>query len=383
MTSGTSGNIGANLEILVVGAGIAGLGAARALRKRGFAPDVVEQERTWADPGAGIYLPGNAARALRALGLQSAVAERGSLIPYQRLCDHRGRLLADIDMAALWGDVGPCLAVHRSDLHQVLAFHGQPVPIRMGRQARRLSQHDNTVTVEFADGTADNYDLVIGADGIHSTTRQLTVDARAIRPVGQLAWRFVTECPPDVTTWTAMLGRDVTFLAVPIGRGRVYCYCDAPTDGIPQLQGSDVTSQLAEMLSGFAAPVPAILEALGPNGTVHLAPIEEVSLDRWSDGSVLLVGDAAHATSPNMAEGAAMALEDGLVLAESLASEPDIAQAMARFQARRRPRTEWVLAQTHRRDRTRNLPPAVRNLLLRRSGRNIFRANYRPLLGLP
>jgi 2-polyprenyl-6-methoxyphenol hydroxylase-like FAD-dependent oxidoreductase len=273
--------------------------------------------------------------------------------------------------------------VHRSELHQVLAFHDQPVPIRMGRQVRRLSQQDNTVTVEFGDGTTDNYDVVIGADGIHSTTRRLTVGARAIRPVGQLAWRFVTECPPDVTTWTVMLGRDVTFLAMPIGRGRVYCYCDAPTDGIPQLQGSDVASQLAGMLSAFAAPVPAILEALGPNGTVHLAPIEEVSLDRWSYGSVLLVGDAAHATSPNMAEGAAMALEDGLVLAESLASEPDIAEAMARFQARRRPRTEWVLAQTHRRDRTRNLPAAVRNLVLRRWGRNIFRANYRPLLGLP
>jgi FAD-dependent urate hydroxylase len=383
MTSGTGGTKGANLGILVVGAGIAGLGAARALRKRGFAPDVVEQDRTWADLGAGIYLPGNAARALRAHGLQSVVAERGSLIPYQRLCDHRGRLLANIDLAALWGEVGPCLAVHRWDLHEVLAFHGQPLPIRMGRQVRRLSQHDGTVRVEFGDGTAGDYDLIIGADGIHSTTRQLTFGARAIRPVGLLAWRFVTECPPDVTTWTVMLGRDVTFLAVPIGRGRVYCYCDAPTDGIPQLQGSDVTSQLAEMLSGFAAPVPAILEALGPNGTVHLAPIEEVSLDRWSYGSVLVVGDAAHATSPNMAEGAAMALEDGLVLAESLASEPDVAQAMARFQARRRPRTEWVLAQTHRRDRTRNLPPAVRNLLLRRWGRNIFRANYRPLLGPP
>jgi 2-polyprenyl-6-methoxyphenol hydroxylase-like FAD-dependent oxidoreductase len=136
------------------------------------------------------------------------------------------------------------------------------------------------------------------------------------------------------------------------------------------------------MLSGFAAPVPAILEALGPNGTVHLPPIE-VSLDRWSYGSVLVVGDAAHATSPNMAEGAAMALEDGLVLAESLASEPGIAQALARFQARRRPRTEWVRAQTHRRDRTRNLPPAVRNLLLGKWGRNIFPANDRPLLGLP
>jgi 2-polyprenyl-6-methoxyphenol hydroxylase-like FAD-dependent oxidoreductase len=180
-----------------------------------------------------------------------------------------------------------------------------------------------------------------------------------------------------------MLGRDATFLAVPIGRGRVYCYCDAPLDAISEPQGGDVATRLAELLSGFAAPVPAILEALDPHVPVHVAPIEEVSLDQWFYGPVLLIGDAAHATSPNMAEGAAMALEDGQVLAECLASERSIAQALGRFQARRRPRTQWVMAQTHRRDRTRSLPPALRNLVLRSWGKNIFHSNYRPLLQLP
>jgi FAD-dependent urate hydroxylase len=255
--------IGADLRILVVGAGIGGLGAARALRQRGFAADVVERDPAWAHTGAGIYLPGN-----------------------------------------------------------------------------------------------------------------------AVRPVGQVAWRFVTECPPEVTTWTVLLGHDVTFLAVPIGRGRVYCYCEAPASSTPRPEG-DVTGRLAELLTGFAAPVPAILDTLGHAGAVHVSPIEEVTLDRWSRGPVLLIGDAAHATSPNMAEGAAMALEDGLILAECLASGRGIVQTVATFQARRRPRAQWVLAQTHRRDRTRNLPPALRNLVLRRWGRNIFHANYRPLLDLP
>jgi FAD-dependent urate hydroxylase len=116
---------------------------------------------------------------------------------------------------------------------------------------------------------------------------------------------------------------------------------------------------------------------------VHVAPIEEVGLPEWSRGSVLLVGDAAHASSPNMAEGAAMALEDGLVLAECLATQPGIPQAAANFQARRRSRTQWVQTQTHRRDRSRNLPPLLRNLVLRTRGRKIVHANYRPLLDLP
>ena len=367
----------------MVGAGIAGLGAARALRQRGFAPEVVEKQPTWTYPGAGIYLPGNATRALRALGLESAVADRGALIPRQLIRDHRGRLLTDIDLAALWGDVGPCLAVHRSDLHDVMALHGQPVPITMGRPVQRLSQDDGAVAVEFGDATADHYDLVIGADGIHSTIRQLAAPAHVVRSVGQLAWRFVVECPPDVRTWTVMLGRDVTFLAMPIGRGHAYCYCEAPAARSPELQDGDAIRRLAELLSGFAAPVPAILEALGPDSPVHVAPIGEVSLDRWSYGSVLLIGDAAHATPPNMAEGAAMALEDGLVLAEYVAAERGIGPAMTNFETRRRPRIRWVVAQTHRRDRTRNLSPTLRNLVLRRWGRRIFHANYHPLLQLP
>lgn len=375
--------IGAELRMLVVGAGIGGLGAARALRQRGFAADVVERDPVWTHSGAGIYLPGNATRALRALGLESAVAERAAPIPHQRLCDHQGKLLAEIDTAALWGDVGPCLALHRADLHVVLASHGDPVPVHMGSSLQQLSQRDDTVTIEFGDGSAGRYDLVLGADGVHSQVRQLILGADMVRPVGQVAWRFVTECPPEVTTWTVLLGRDVTFLAVPIGQGRVYCYCDAPGDSPFRPEGDDVTGRLAGLLTGFAAPVPAILDTLGPDGAVHVAPIEEVALDRWSRGSVLLIGDAAHATSPNMAEGAAMALEDGLVLAECLAARRGIAQTVAEFHARRHPRTRWVLAQTHRRDRTRNLPPALRNPVLRRWGRNIFHANYRPLLELP
>jgi FAD-dependent urate hydroxylase len=383
VTNGTRSNNGSGLRILVVGAGIAGLGAARALRQRGFAPDVVERKSAWAQSGTGIYLPGNTARALRALGLESAVIERAALIPHQRICDHRGNLLTDIDVATMWRDVGPCVALHRADLHEVLAFHGDPVPVRLGVSPRTFRQHNGIVAVEFDDGSTSGYDLVVGADGIHSQVRQLVVGAGVVRPVGQLAWRFVTKCPPAVTTWTVLFGRRASFLAVPIGGGKVYCYSDALTNSAPGQEADDVTGQLARLLAGFTGPVPVILDALGPNGAAYVAPIEEVILDEWSRGSVLLIGDAAHATSPNMAQGAAMALEDGLVLAECLAAAGGVPEALVRFQARRRPRTQWVLAQTHRRDRTRNLTPALRNLLLRRWGRNIFHANYRPLLDLP
>jgi 2-polyprenyl-6-methoxyphenol hydroxylase-like FAD-dependent oxidoreductase len=169
-----------------------------------------------------------------------------------------------------------------------------------------------------------------------------------------------------------MLGRRAVFLTIPIGGGRVYCYADGPlTDSPPPLP---------DLLSGFADPVPALLAGVP---SVHGGPVIEVAPARWSRGLVLLVGDAAHATSPNMAEGAAMALEDAIVLPQALAAASTIPDALRAFERRRRTRTDWVRRQTHRRDHSRGLPPALRDLVLSRFGRRMFHAHYRPLRAAP
>jgi FAD-dependent urate hydroxylase len=370
--------LAAGSRVLIVGAGIAGLATARALARAGLAPQLVEREPASPDAGTGIYLPGNAVRALRALGLDAEVAERAVEIPRQRFLDHRGRLLADVDVSQLWAGVAPCLALHRAELHDALREGAGRAPIRVGVTLDRLAQRDGKVAAEFSDGTRDEYDLVVGADGIHSTVRRLAFGDAPARPLGQLAWRLVAPCPPEVTTWSVMLGRRTAFLMLPIGHGRAYCYCDVDAD-----PGADRSPErLPELLSEFAEPAQAILESIG-DVHVHVSAIEEVPLDSWVRGHVVLVGDGAHATSPNMAEGAAMALEDALALAECLAEVAPIPRALAAFESRRRPRTDWVRAQTHRRDRTRKLPPAARNLILRTIGPRIFRSNYAPLLAEP
>jgi 2-polyprenyl-6-methoxyphenol hydroxylase-like FAD-dependent oxidoreductase len=361
-------------RILVVGAGLGGLALARALGQAGLAPQVIERASGWEMAGTGMYLPANGVRALRALGLEQAVAGRAVEIPRQRLLDHRGHLLADIDLHQLWGDIGPCLALPRADLHAILR---EGVPVQMGRAIRSLERQDGPVQVTFDDGGGGEYDLVVGADGLRSTVRRLAVDPRPPVPVGQHSWRFLAACPPEVTTWTVMLGRGASFLTVPVGGGLVYCYADSATDSATS---SDPTQRLRERFAGFAAPVPELLEQLKDPAQVHVAPIEQVAAEQWGRGAVVLVGDAAHGMSPNMAEGAALAFEDGLVLAACLQDAGTVTDALAGFVARRIPRTDWVRAQTHRRDRTRNLPPAMRNLTLRAFGRRIFRSNYRPLL---
>jgi FAD-dependent urate hydroxylase len=368
-------------RILVVGGGLAGLALARALGRAGFAPELIEREAGWGDAGTGMYLPANGVRALGALGLEEAVAARAAPITHQRLLDHHGRLLAEIDLDGLWGDVGACLALPRADLHQVLR---DGVAVRMGRTIASLEHLDGPVEVTFDDGRQDSYDLVVGADGLRSTVRRLTVDDRPPVPVGQHSWRFLAPCPPGITTWTVMLGRGTSFLTIPIGGGLVYCYADITTNpDSPAPPTSDPLAGLRERFAGFAAPVPELLDQLQDQTQVHAAPIEQVAAERWGRGAVVLVGDAAHAMSPNMAQGAALAFEDALVLAACLARAGSVAEALAGFVARRHPRASWVRAQTHRRDRTRRLPPLVRDPLLRAFGRRIFRSNYQPLLASP
>jgi FAD-dependent urate hydroxylase len=369
---------------LIVGGGIAGLALAPMLSRTGVAVEVIEREPAWRPSGTGMYLPGNAARALRALGLEAQVASRAVEIARQRFYDHHGRLLCEVDVAELWAAVGPCLALHRAELHALLREAAGEVPIRLGLTVERLAQRDGNVSVEFSDGTSGEYDLVIGADGVHSAVRRLTFEPTAVpRPVGQIGWRFLAPRPPEVTTWSVMLGRGTAFLTLPLADDRVYCYCDVVSSRDHDTHERDPRQRLNELFSRFAEPAAPLLDALDGAADIHVATIEEVALDRWAHERVVLIGDAAHATSPNMAQGAAMALEDALVLADSLQKIQAIPDALAAFEVRRRPRTAWVRAQTHRRDHTRYLPPAIRDNVLRFLGRRIFHANYRPLLDEP
>jgi FAD-dependent urate hydroxylase len=363
------------LRILVVGAGIAGLAAARALRVAGFRPDVVEELPATTLPKAGIYLPGNASRALRRLGLDTPVRPLGDLIFRQVFSDGRGRELFEVDVAALWAGVGESRALSRADLQQVL-LTGVGGEVRYETAVREVVIDGGTAKVEFGDGNVAEYDLVVGADGRRSTIRAKAGLGGPAEPTGQTVYRSVVSGGPPVSDWIGLLGRRSAFVVMPMGGRKLYCCADETAPDQPD--PADAKARVREVFGEFGGPVPAILDAME---TVQVARTDEVVLERWSRGPVVLVGDAAHATSPTLAQGAAMSLEDALVLAEELQSRPgDVPAALREYEERRRPRCGQVRERTRERDRIRDVVPALRDPMLRRRGRRIFTDQYRAMV---
>lgn len=374
-------NLG-TLRILVVGAGVAGLALSRALHRHGCVPDVIERAAQWADVGCGMYLPGNAVRALRALGLGAAVEQRAARIESQRFCDHRGWLINQIELDSIWRETGPCIGVHRADLHAALREWPGAPPIRMGLTLTSLVQDTDRVTAHLSDGTRETYDLVVGADGIRSSVRGLVFGDGFVRSLGQWGWRFVLPDLPQITTWSVHMSRQSACLTVPIGDGRAYCYLDL-MGAAPAASTPPADERLDEVLAEFSELPAGLGDATRASATRHEAAIEEVALDSWSNGRVLLIGDAAHATGPNMAQGAAMAIEDALVLTRCLCEGSTVQACLPAYEALRRPRVDWVGRMTHRRDRIRRLHPTLRNVVLSAFGRGVYRSHYRPLLTEP
>ncbi|GLK79160.1 FAD-dependent oxidoreductase [Methylopila turkensis] len=364
------------MRILIVGAGIAGLATHRALSQRGFKPTIVDRNPGAGEGGAGLFLPGNSVRALEQLGLLDKLLEHSHPIKRQRIFDENGRLLSEIDAAEFWVGVGPCRAARRSTLWQLLRGGTDTDVITTSVAA--IDDRGDRCRVRFDDGEIRDYDLLIGADGVGSSVRRLTFqDCRQPEYVGNICWRFIVHNVAGVADWTVLLGRDRSLLCKPISPSELYVYADL---AVPKHEVSRYTAatRLEPLFEGIAGPLRPVL-TLAQSANVHFAELVRLRLDRWHRGRVVLVGDAAHAGPPSMAQGAGLALEDALVLADEPAASPSLTVALAQFEARRKPRADWVHRQNASRDRARRLPQFVRNALFRFGGPMLYRHSYAPL----
>ncbi len=359
---------------------MAGITLAIALRRKGLKPDIIERLPEWPTHGAGIYLVGNAMRALASLDLADEVLQHGSLIQTQTLMNDQGRKLAVIDTASVWATCGPCVGIRRANLQSILIKALGDAQVRFGTTVATLTEQLDGTVIQFSDGTEQVYDLVVGADGVRSSIRNHIFGELPARFCGQMAWRFAVPCPPSISGWTVFTASDRVFLFIPVGGRQAYCYADVMvTEPFNDPQEGRL-ERLRSRFSSFASPVPEALAALQPSDQIHFGAIEEILQEPFGKGQTLLIGDAAHATSPNMASGAAMAFEDALALSRLVSSERDMTQLHADYTAARINRIRWVHEQTHKRDKIRKLPSVVRDLMARLLAKKVYAANYAPLV---
>src|SRR5262245_29145889 len=204
--------------ILVVGGGIAGLTTAAALHRRGFPPELVERQQTWHALGAGFLVHPNGMRMLLSLGLATGVENAGVLVRRWHFCDQQGDVLSETDLEALWGDAGPCVGIERDKLQRALLPGVANVRCRLGTLVTSLAQNDRRVSVGFSDGSTSDCGLVVGADGIRSTVRALTLTTASPSYLGAMNWRSIAPIRPGGLTALQMhLGDGCMFGLAPGG----------------------------------------------------------------------------------------------------------------------------------------------------------------------
>ena len=366
-------------HVLVVGGGIAGLAAARALSLRGIRSTVIERSELSADGGLAINLPGNAMAALQRLGVGDEAEKYGHTIAQRDYRSSSGRLLCSINEDAFWAPSLRSRALRRQDLVNVLRTGLQKKNLLYGRTVAAIEQSPDAVRVRLADGTLLVGDLLVGADGVNSMTRRSMTgeSAQSASLLGDAAWRFMVP-NPGVDHWTVWSDSRAAILLMPVDE-EVYGWAALRDEGMRREDDALATASMR-----FPTVVrEAVASALRSPAMLYYSAMRAVRTTRWKAERILLIGDAAHATAPVWAQGAAMAMEDALVLAEELATHPDWALALETYQARRTPRISHVRNMTDATSRAARMPSWLRDLILPVLGPRTFRKSYGLLKDAP
>lgn len=333
-------------SILIVGGGIGGLTSAIALGQRGFRVEIIEKDPDWSVYGVGIIQQSNVIRAVSELGIIDDYLEAGFGYDHVEVYRPDGERVAKIPSPRLVEKYPSQLGIGRPALQKVLVDRAKAegANVRLGLVVSELNDDGDGVDVSFSDGTSARYDMVIGADGLYSQTRETIFPA--VGPpefCGQAVWRYNFNRPEDVTGLCAYEG-PIGMGLVPLSDELMYIYVTTPEPGNPRYPREGIAKALRDKLAAAPPRVAALAEQITEDDDVVYKPLEWFFLDQdWYQGRVILIGDAAHATTPHLGQGAGMAIEDSLVLAEELSKATSIEQAFAGFQQRRLERCRYIV----------------------------------------
>jgi salicylate hydroxylase len=354
-------------RIAIVGGGIGGLAAAAFLHRAGLPAVVHEQARELKEVGAGLVVAPHAVRLLRRLGVLEALLDQAVPLDvgweFRRWDD--GRVLSSEDLAGscvrLYGE--RTYTVHRADLLNAISSAVPADAVHLGRRCTGISVHDDSAVLEFSDGASVETDVVIGADGVHSTVRGVVTEPSPATYSGLSAFRAIVPADraPDFarrSAQTLWIGPDHHLVHYPISGGEAVNLVAFAPAGDFTVESWSATATVEEFLAEFTGWDPRLQDLIRQAGTPgRWALLDRAPLQRWSRGPVTLLGDAAHPMFPFFAQGAAQSIEDAAVLARCLADDPQApARALQRYESLRIGRTTRLQEVSHARAHVNHLP---------------------------
>jgi 2-polyprenyl-6-methoxyphenol hydroxylase-like FAD-dependent oxidoreductase len=336
-------------RVLIVGGGIGGMSAALALAQRGLQPQIVEVQSAWKVYGVGIIQPSNALRALDRIGLAQACLDSGAGFGGWHICTSDGTRLASVANRNVARDGFPPInGISRPALHGILsdAIRAARVPVRLGLTIDRLQERGDRIHVRFSDESSGEYDLVIGADGAHSKLRTLLYE-EALQPrlTGAAVWRYNLPRPPTLEWGALYYGRRSKAGLVPMSPTTLYMLLVTPEPVSERMPRTGLAARMRERLVEYTGIIGELRELIIDDDAVVYRPMESMlAPPPWRRGRICLIGDAAHCTTPHLAQGAALAIEDAVVLADLLAGGSSLDDVFDEFMRRRWSRAQKVVS---------------------------------------
>lgn len=383
------------MKIIIIGAGMGGLSAGIALKRIGHDVEVFEKVTGIKPVGAAISLWSNGVKCLNYLGLEKQVAALGGAMDFMAYVDGAsGRPMTRFSLAPLVRQVGQRpYPVSRAALQDMLLEELGREHVRLGMALTAVEQSGDRVTACFADGSRVSGDILIGADGTHSTVRGYVLGQQPERRyAGYVNWNGLVDISPDIAPadqWTTFVGEGKRASVMPIAGGRFYFFFDVPLPAGLPYERAQARSVLREYFKGWAQPVRTLIDRIDPEATNRVEIHDIEPFMTWTRGRVALLGDAGHSTTPDIGQGGCAAMEDAVVLAIALQTNTlGVEDALARYQNRRNRRTaDLVLRARKRCDITHGKDPAATQAwydgLWREDGSSIIRGIVSNIEGNP
>jgi 2-polyprenyl-6-methoxyphenol hydroxylase-like FAD-dependent oxidoreductase len=336
-------------KIIIAGGGIGGLTTALALRQKGFDVSVFEQADELREIGAGLSVWANATQVMDKLGLLDKVLERGAVLESLQMRTQRGELISEIKTIAEFET--PAVCIHRAELLSILKERIPKECIHLGEKIQDFREQEGLVIADSSTNREVKGHALIGADGLNSNVRAKLLGRSKPIYRGYWSWRGITHFAlPEEHSHSASetWGNGQRFGIEPMGRGRVFWYATANAPEGNLGKQSEWKDELRRKFKGWHSPIPELIEATPQEAVLKHETVDRTPFRRWGRGRVTLLGDAAHPTTPNLGQGACMAMEDAFVLAKCLASDEEMAARLRRYEKQRFKRTALITRDSHR-----------------------------------